>query len=66
MHTQVSSAGIQQLEIDLPGPKITAFQIIKLSAHGAPEMPPGGSVDSRLKSRISLRFDGVDWQGPVV
>jgi hypothetical protein len=43
-----------------PGPKMTAFQIIRLSAHGAPEMPPGGSVDNLLKSRISLRFEGVD------
>ena len=42
------------------GPKMTAFQIMRLSAHGAPEMPPGGSVDRRLKSRINRFLDGVD------
>lgn len=44
----------------IPGPKMTAFQIIMLSAHGAPEMPPGGSELSRLKSRISRRRLAVD------
>ena len=34
----------------LPGPKITAFQTIILSAQGAPDMPPGGSDCNLLKS----------------
>lgn len=34
---------------------MTAFQIMMLSAHGAPEIPPGGSEDRRLKSRTGSR-----------
>ena len=43
------------------GPKITAFHTSRLSAQGAPDMPPGGSEDNRLKSRINLRLAGVDY-----
>ena len=46
---------------DLPGPKITAFQSIIFSGRGLPEIPPGGSVERRLKSRISLRRAVVDY-----
>ena len=45
---------------DPPGPNITAFQSIMLSGHGLPETPPGGSVERRLKSRISRRRQLVD------
>ncbi|KAI9069717.1 hypothetical protein FKP32DRAFT_42608 [Trametes sanguinea] len=38
-----------------PGPKMTAFQSMMLSGHGLPEIPPGGSVESRLKSRMRRR-----------
>jgi hypothetical protein len=34
-----------------PGPKMTAFQTRRLSGHGAPETPAGGSDESLLKSR---------------
>jgi len=44
----------------LPGPKMTAFQSMMLSGHGAPEIPPGGSLCRRLKSFINLRRDDVD------
>lgn len=44
----------------VPGPNITAFQSIILSGHGLPEMPPGGSVESRLKSRMRRRLQLVD------
>jgi len=44
----------------LPGPKITAFHTIMLSAQGAPEIPPGGSLLRRLKSRMSLLRLAVD------
>ena len=47
-------------EGDLPGPNITAFHTIMLSGHGLPETPLGGSLDSRLKSRISRRLQFVD------
>lgn len=33
---------------------MTAFQTMMLSAQGAPEMPPGGSDWSRLKSRTAV------------
>ena len=52
-------AGIHS-EGNIPGPKMTAFQSIILSGHGLPEMPPGGSVESRLKSRIRRRRQLVD------
>lgn len=41
---------------------MTAFHSMRLSAHGAPETPNGGSDDSRLKSRISRRRQAVDWR----
>lgn len=40
---------------------MTAFQTIMLSGQGAPLIPPGGSDESRLKSRIRRRLDAVDW-----
>jgi hypothetical protein len=45
------------------GPKMTAFQIITLSGHGAPDTPSGGSVCSLLKSLINLRLAVVDILG---
>lgn len=45
---------------DVPGPKITAFQSMMFSGHGLPEIPPGGSVERRLKSRIRRRRAVVD------
>jgi len=42
------------------GPNMTAFHSIRLSLHGAPDMPCGGSAESFLKSRINLRLQGVD------
>ena len=47
---------------DAPGPKMTAFHSMILSGHGLPEMPPGGSLDSRLKSRIRRLLQLVDYQ----
>lgn len=47
---------------NIPGPKITAFQSMILSGHGLPEIPPGGSVESRLKSRIRRRRQLVDYR----
>jgi hypothetical protein len=44
----------------LPGPKMTAFQSMMLSGHGLPEMPPGGSLERRLKSRMRRRLQLVD------
>lgn len=46
--------------VDLPGPKMTAFHTMILSGHGLPEIPPGGSVVNRLKSRIRRRRAVVD------
>lgn len=46
---------------DAPGPKITAFHNMMLSGHGLPEIPPGGSEESRLKSRMSRRLQGLDY-----
>lgn len=43
-----------------PGPKMTAFQSMMLSGHGLPEMPPGGSLESRLKSRMRRLLQFVD------
>lgn len=43
-----------------PGPKMTAFHNMMLSGHGLPEIPPGGSVERRLKSRMSRRLQFVD------
>jgi hypothetical protein len=40
---------------------MTAFQSMMLSGHGLPEIPPGGSVESRLKSRMSRRRQLVDY-----
>jgi hypothetical protein len=48
---------------DVPGPKMTAFQSMMLSGHGLPEIPPGGSLDSRLKSRIRRLLQLVDYNG---
>jgi hypothetical protein len=47
--------------MDMPGPKMTAFHIMMLSGHGLPEIPPGGSVERRLKSRIRRRRQFVDY-----
>lgn len=44
----------------VPGPKMTAFHSMMLSGHGLPEIPPGGSVESLLKSRIRRRLQTVD------
>lgn len=38
---------------------MTAFQTMRLSEQGAPEMPPGGSDANRLKSRTNLLLAGV-------
>ena len=55
-------SGMRHKGHNVPGPKITAFHTSRLSAQGAPEIPPGGSEDRRLKSRIRRRLDGVDWR----
>ena len=47
--------------MDEPGPKMTAFHSMMLSGHGLPEMPSGGSVESRLKSRMRRRRQLVDY-----
>lgn len=44
----------------IPGPKMTAFHNMRLSLHGAPDIPCGGSDESFLKSRIRRRRQGVD------
>ena len=41
---------------------MTAFHSMILSGHGLPEMPPGGSLDSRLKSRMRRLLQLVDYQ----
>lgn len=41
-------------------PKMTQFQTMTLSGHGAPETPSGASLWSLLKSRIKRRLAGVD------
>jgi hypothetical protein len=46
-----------------PGPKMTAFHNMMLSGHGLPEIPPGGSLESRLKSRIRRLLQLVDYGG---
>ena len=43
------------------GPKMTAFHSSRLSGHGAPLTPAGGSADRRLKSRTRRLRAGVDW-----
>jgi hypothetical protein len=48
--------------LGLRGPKMTAFHIMMLSALGEPLIPIGGSVESRLKSRIRRRFAAVDYK----
>ncbi len=40
---------------------MTAFHSMMLSGHGLPEIPPGGSLDRRLKSRIRRLLQLVDW-----
>ena len=40
---------------------MTAFHNIILSGQGLPEIPPGGSLDSRLKSRMRRRRQFVDY-----
>jgi hypothetical protein len=40
---------------------MTAFHNMMLSGHGLPEMPPGGSLESRLKSRIRRLLQLVDY-----
>ena len=44
-----------------PGPNMTAFQSMMLSGSGLPEIPPGGSDDSLLKSRIRRFLQLVDY-----
>ena len=44
---------------------MTAFQSMMLSGHGLPDMPPGGSVESRLKSRIRRLLQFVDWNRSI-
>ena len=44
---------------------MTAFHIIMLSGHGLPEMPPGGSIESRLKSRMRRLLQLVDYQNDI-
>jgi len=39
---------------------MTAFQTMILSGHGAPDIPPGGSLVNLLKSLINLFLAGVD------
>jgi hypothetical protein len=39
---------------------MTAFQSMMLSGHGLPDMPPGGSLERRLKSRIRRLLQLVD------
>jgi hypothetical protein len=46
---------------NIPGPNMTAFHNMMLSGHGLPEMPPGGSLESRLKSRIRRLLQLVDY-----
>jgi hypothetical protein len=46
--------------IDRPGPNMTAFQSMMLSGSGLPDIPPGGSDDSLLKSRIRRFLQLVD------
>ena len=43
-----------------PGPNMTAFQSMILSGSGLPDIPPGGSDDSLLKSRIRRFLQLVD------
>lgn len=43
-----------------PGPKMTAFHNMMLSGHGLPDIPPGGSPERRLKSRMRRRLQLVD------
>ena len=40
---------------------MTAFHSMMLSGHGLPDMPPGGSPERRLKSRMRRRLQLVDW-----
>ena len=40
---------------------MTAFHTMILSGHGLPEIPPGGSVERRLKSRMRRRLQLVDY-----
>lgn len=58
MHNSTDTG--EDVLVGLPGPKMTAFQSMMLSEHGAPEMPPGGSLWRRLKSFIRRRREGVD------
>ena len=53
---------------DPPGPKMTAFQIMMLSALGAPEMPAGGSAWSLRKSLTRRLRAAVDYAGgdPII
>jgi len=40
---------------------MTAFQSMMLSGNGLPDIPPGGSDDSLLKSRIRRFLQLVDF-----
>lgn len=40
---------------------MTAFHSMMLSGHGDPDIPLGGSVESRLKSRINRLLQLVDY-----
>lgn len=56
---QVSQLSGADLVAHSPGPNMTAFHSMRLSLHGAPDMPCGGSAESFLKSRINLRLQGA-------
>ena len=45
----------------VPGPNMTAFHTMILSGHGLPEIPLGGSVERRLKSRTRRLLQFVDY-----
>lgn len=57
--------GEQELKQIKPGPNMTAFHSMILSAQGAPEMPLGGSDERCLKSRIRRRRHEVDYNAFV-
>ncbi len=50
---------------DEPGPKITAFHSMMLSGSGLPEIPPGGSDESLLKSRMRRFLQFVDYRSQL-
>jgi len=56
----VSGGERERRWMDRPGPNMTAFQSMMLSGSGLPDIPPGGSDDSLLKSRIRRFLQLVD------